>query len=645
MPVSPVTISRVSQNSQMQVLINGMRRSMVQLLQKQEQLATGLRVLRPSDNPIDTTAGMRLEDLLEAQQQYLANVDHASKVMNLADATLTSVRDLVIEAHNLALENVGSTADADQREAAATLVDSIIGQLVTLGNTEYLGTYLFAGNISNAAPFAQEDSLVSFSGDQSQVAIQVADEIAEQINLTAGDVFGTGSGKVSSDHDLAPGAVETTRLIDVAGAMGRGIRSGTLVVVGSQIGQVEIDLTGAATVGDVIEKANSVLPSSVHLSLDADGRRLWLESSNGGETLQVLEAGQGTIAHDLGLYTATAQVGPVIGSDFAPKLTGQTDVSALAGNSGIDLTSGIVITNGANSITVDFTTAQTVQDILAAINAAEAGVRARINDEGTGIEIISTLAGAELRITENGGTTAADLGIRTFKENTALADLNGGLGVNTVAGNDFRIIASDGSTVDVDVSDAVTVGDVIDRINSAAAAASVAVVAGTGTTGGGIVLTDNTGGTGVLAVERLNLSNAAKELGIFKAAETGSSQIIGDDVNPIREHSIFTYLIDLRDGLAGNDTRRIEQAGSNLEAAMDQLDRHQGKLGFMARGLQTRHDRIEDAILSTRALLSQIKDLDYTEAITEFQNLQNALQANLQTGGRILHTSLLDFLT
>jgi len=74
------------------------------------------------------------------------------------------------------------------------------------------------------------------------------------------------------------------------------------------------------------------------------------------------------------------------------------------------------------------------------------------------------------------------------------------------------------------------------------------------------------------------------------------------------------------------------------------LNRYRGRLGYMARAIETRRERTEDATLSTKALLSEIKDLDYTEAITRFQQYQTALQANLTTGGQIMNTSLLDFL-
>ncbi len=644
MAITPVNITRVSQNMQSDLLISGMQQTMVNLLHKQEQLATGLRIIRPSDDPVGATAAIRMDDLLEAQDQYLKNIDNASKAMNLADSTISSMRDLINQAHTLGLENVGSTATAEQRSSAATLVDSIIGQLVTLGNTEYLGSYLFAGRDNNSPPFELSGNNVKFTGDLQAMKVQVAPEISENMSVTAKELFGTGTGKVSSYKDLKPAADINTRLSDVKGTIGQGIRLGTLVIEGSVMGRVDVDLSRSATIGDIIDKINNALGGSANVSLSADGRSLMLTSANPGETLKVTESGQGTIAHDLGLYTPTATASPIHGHDLSPEITLRSPVTSLYNGTGIDLTSGIIITNGDNSITLDFSTAQTVQDIINTINTSDIGVMAQINAEKTGIEIINQLAGARLSIAENGGTTADDLGIRTYRPETLLSSLNEGLGVNPVNGADFTIIASDGSQIDVDASGAQTVQDIIDRINASASAAGVNLTASFAQTGNGIIITDNTTSTGTLEVRRANLSNVAQELGILKQASGGSKQIVGDDVNPIKEESIFTYLLDLRSALGNNDTRGIQLASQNIEEYMDQLNEAHGKLGFMARGLDIRKTRTQDAVLSTKALLSQIKDLDYTEAITKFKNLQTALQANLQMGGQILNTSLLDFL-
>lgn len=101
----------------------------------------------------------------------------------------------------------------------------------------------------------------------------------------------------------------------------------------------------------------------------------------------------------------------------------------------LDTTHGMQIVNGDQSITVDLSTAQTVEDILNLVNGQGAGLQAEINSAATGINIRSRYSGANFAIGENGGTTATQLGLRTFTDATALDDLNFGAGVSDYQGS------------------------------------------------------------------------------------------------------------------------------------------------------------------------------------------------------------------
>jgi len=147
------------------------------------------------------------------------------------------------------------------------------------------------------------------------------------------------------------------------------------------------------------------------------------------------------------------------------------DVNATAtttGGSGeaLDQASGLRVENGGETYDISFTGAQTVEDLLNILNASGAGLLAEINADGNGIDVRSRLSGVDFAIGENGGTTATQLGVRSFSLDTQLEDLNHGLGVHTVEGTDFTIVRNDGVQIDVDLTGATTIGDVIDRINN-----------------------------------------------------------------------------------------------------------------------------------------------------------------------------------
>ena len=159
----------------------------------------------------------------------------------------------------------------------------------------------------------------------------------------------------------------------------------------------------------------------------------------------------------------------------------------------------IRLTNGT-VVGVNLTGATTIQDVLTAIHAASARLTATVNATGDGIDVVdsindgvaavqgssvSSLAAdlglavtgvghAPLRdgvvgraVVLNGGSTillsllnggagvrVTDLEQVELTGATLLADLNQGAGVASVAGADFRITLTDGTTVDVDLAGA-----------------------------------------------------------------------------------------------------------------------------------------------------------------------------------------------
>jgi flagellar hook-associated protein 3 FlgL len=328
----------------------------------------------------------------------------------------------------------------------------------------------------------------------------------------------------------------------------------------------------------------------------------------------------------------------------------------LAGGAGIDIASGLRITNsGIGTVTIDLSAAQTVEDILNAVNNAEIGVRAEINDAGTGINVFNQLSGSEMSIGENGGTTASDLGIRSMTGTTLLSDLNGGAGIHPEAPTtaipspvDIQITDRLGNSYNVSFDGAETVQDVIDRINTATGGTVVASLA---TVGNGLVLTDTTGGAGDMSVLRVNNNGyfITEELGWGENGTTFSGNTItGTDVNPVKADGLFSHLRSLYDALNSGDTQAADKAITAIcpliEQDLQTLSTVHGQVAGTMKGIEERKTRIEDNTLAIKTLRSDLQDIDFTEAITRYQNLYTALQGNLMTGSKLTNTSLLDFL-
>ncbi len=205
---------------------------------------------------------------------------------------------------------------------------------------------------------------------------------------------------------------------------GQGVDTTSLSIdrtVGGATATVNVDLAGVETLQGVVEKINAYRDGSNQQAFRA-------QVANGGTSLiiQDIAGGQiaavgGTAATDL--HLAVASDGAVAGGDLQLRYIGEnTLLSSLNAGRGVALSSFRIASSTGLTATITLSASQkTVGDVLKAINAAAIGVTASINSTGDGILLTDTAGGAgKLQVTENGGTTAADLNLLGTAEGTTI---------------------------------------------------------------------------------------------------------------------------------------------------------------------------------------------------------------------------------
>lgn len=645
MSVSPINVFRVSHNMNTNLVVDSLRRTQTDLFSSQSRIATGRSFVTPSDDPAAATTALGLIQVIARQEQLMSNLRYGDGVLATTDDSMTEINSLLIEASTIASQNVSNLTSAAERLAEAELVTAIRRQLQLIGNREFNGQFIFGGRQTTAQPFVEALGGIAYLGDIGDLQTRVDDGMNVTVNVPGNMLFGALSGRIATDADLSPQLTANTRLDVLGGSTGDGVRLGTLVIneVGGA-GGFTIDLTSADSIGDIASLINAGA-AEAGAALTAAVSDNGLVITSGGFPVSITDTSTGVIARDLGILSIEASNGPITGADLQPRLTRLTTVEALAGGTGIDLASGLVITNGERTATVDLSTATTVQDIINFINNAGVYVLARISEDGTGIDVFNQVSGASLSIGENGGTTAADLGIRTYDAATPLDQLNFGTGVTRREGqDDIRITARNGSTVDVNLDGAVTVGDVIDAINAAATTAGVNVTASLAQTGNGIRIDDATAGTGELSVTGINLSEAADDLGLVAGSTLDATGLVGEDRNPTRTEGILSALVELENALRADDTQGITLAAERVDSFSREVNRIHGIVGARSQAMRTNLQLREQTADSTKVFLSEVQDLDYAEAVTQMQAMTTQLQASLTASSRVLNLSLLDFL-
>lgn len=165
---------RVSTSQIQQTGVNSMLEQQGRLSKVQEQLATGRRILNPSDDPSGSARALELAKSVETVEGYNRNIDFADSRMRIEESVLEQVGNTLTRVRELAVQANNATTGADGRKKIAAEVRQQLDQLVELGNsTDGDGEYLFAGGQSREKPFAVEDGEVVYRGDQSSRDAQV----------------------------------------------------------------------------------------------------------------------------------------------------------------------------------------------------------------------------------------------------------------------------------------------------------------------------------------------------------------------------------------------------------------------------------------------------------------------------------------
>jgi len=639
MAILPLGITNVSNLLQSSILSQSIDSTQSQLLQVENELSTGQAVNQPSDNPSAAAMILQLNQTMARQTAYSTSINSASSQLAESDSSLGSLTTLLQQAQQIASADVGSDVTQSQRQSDVSVVQSLYNQAMAIGNQQYNGQYLFGGATGTTEPFVEVDGNVQYVGSNQTLQNQFDDGITTAFQVNGADVFGSLSSGMDGTTNISPALTANTVLSDVAGTGGSGVRLGPIQISNGTVTKT-VDLSSANTVGDVVNLINAAGVGTITAAISDQGLRI---SGGPSENITITDLSGGTTAADLGITTAAGGAGtgnPVNGASLNPRVTALTPLSSLFQGGGLDA-SGLVISNGSVTKTITWPGGGTVQDLLNSINGADLGVMAQINSAGTGINVLNATQGTSLSIGENGGTTAAQLGLQTMAPSTPLAQLNNGSGVQTAGAStpDFQITDRSGTSFQVSLGSAQTVQDVLNAINTATGGQVTASLA---TTGSGIVLTDSSGGGGALSVTALNNSTAAANLGLTTPAL--GNTITGTDVGTVQSKGIFGNLQALMAALQSGNQAGITATGQGISADTSRVIELRGQTGAIEQELTNRQTQISQQNTATQSLVSQLQNANYADTVTKYQTLETALQASLQTGAASLSLSLLDFL-
>jgi flagellar hook-associated protein 3 FlgL len=292
---------RVTTSLIYQLGVDAIARQHEMLLKTQQHIASGKRMLTPSDDPIGAAQAMTVTQAKARVSQYSANIHAASDALAHAESVLGQVSDVLQAARTHVVGAQTATLSDSDRRAIATDLRAQLAQLVGLANAkDGDGAYLFAGFATSTQPFAATPAGVVYSGDAGTRTLEVAPSRQLPVSASGDRVFmripngnGTfvasagatnaGTGVVTPGSVVNPGAVDgdtyrvqfnvvagvtTYDVINVTTAAV--VSSGNPYVDGGAItvAGMQVTISGAPASGDRFDLAPSA-SQSVFDTLDA----------------------------------------------------------------------------------------------------------------------------------------------------------------------------------------------------------------------------------------------------------------------------------------------------------------------------------------------------------------------------------------
>ncbi len=173
-------------------VLGNIQRNTQRLSDLQDEVATGRRINKPSDDPTGTVSSLILHSTDDENQQDAANLDQAQAWLNSTDVALQDVNSILQRARELAVQGANQTLGPEETTSLANEVDQLLDHAMQLANTQNGDRYIFGGFNTRTPSFNFTDSTKTawvYNGDNGDIQRAVAPGVKLSVNVTGDRVF------------------------------------------------------------------------------------------------------------------------------------------------------------------------------------------------------------------------------------------------------------------------------------------------------------------------------------------------------------------------------------------------------------------------------------------------------------------------
>ncbi len=298
---------RITNMMQNNTLIRNLNRQQVSFDETQNQLATGLKIRRPSDDPSVATNQMFFRSRINELNQFEENITDGYQRLKHIDGVLDRMGDIFQRVRVLAVQAANGIYQGDKgfelEVAVGKEIDQHLRAIVDLANSrDATGQPVFGGYVIERPPFEPIESkikgLEGLELKNQYIGVQYRGDIGEQLReIEKGEYVPV---SIPGNKVFWGTNMSLTSKVDNSGYTATSDQK-------FKIDGVEIQVSVGDTIDDIIDKINNSPLEVKANKLAQDNISL---TSTSPHQVWVEDMGDGTVLKDIGLIDSTGSEPP-----------------------------------------------------------------------------------------------------------------------------------------------------------------------------------------------------------------------------------------------------------------------------------------------------------------------------------------------
>lgn len=181
---------RITHSQMARTLVDNLYRLQQRRNQAQIDLATGERIHQPSDDPTGASKSMALRHQADELEFYKNSMNDAGDWLKAADSAMTQLTGVLHRVRELIISGTNTDKPPEAMYALAAEAEELLGQAVSVLNTQHNGRYVFGGTAYHIPPITYDNSdpnnpVITWSNQADAITRIISKGERIQINFTA----------------------------------------------------------------------------------------------------------------------------------------------------------------------------------------------------------------------------------------------------------------------------------------------------------------------------------------------------------------------------------------------------------------------------------------------------------------------------